>query len=65
MDQVRETAKESVRMLLEDLRALPNEDEIFQGKGARTREAWLSIARASQSQLMAPPKSDGGLPEIR
>ena len=52
-------------MLLEDLRALPNEDEIFQGKGARTREAWLSIARASQSQLMAPPKSDGGLPEIR
>ena len=65
VDEVRAWAKESVRMLLEDLRALPNEDEIFHAKGVKTRDEWLREVEIVQRKLLAPPKSDSGLPGFR
>jgi hypothetical protein len=65
VDEAREWAKESVRMLLEDLRALPNEHEIFHAKGVKTRDQWLREAEEIQGKLLAPRKSVSGPPEFR
>ena len=52
-------------MLLEDLRALPNEHQIFHTKGAKSRDQWLREAEVIQRRLLAPPKSDRGSPGLQ
>jgi hypothetical protein len=44
---------------------LPNEDEIFHAKNVKTRDQWLRDAEVFQGQLLAPRKSDSGLPGFR
>jgi tetratricopeptide (TPR) repeat protein len=65
VEKVRESAKDSVRLLLEDLRALPKEHEVFNAKNVPARDEWLRWAEDTQRKLMAPPKIDSGLPAFR
>lgn len=62
---VRETALASVRLLVEDLKALPADHEIFRMDGVPPRDGWLRWADDTQRKLTAPPRSDSGLPAIR
>lgn len=63
--ETRESAKESVRLLLEDLRALPPESDLFRLPGVSSREEWLRWAEDTQRKLQAAPRTDNGLPAIR
>jgi tetratricopeptide (TPR) repeat protein len=65
VDQVREQAKESIRLLTEDLKSLPNEHEMFRLPGVSSREDWLRWAEDTQRKLLAPPKNESGLPAFR
>jgi tetratricopeptide (TPR) repeat protein len=53
---VREEAKESLRLLSEDLKALNAEHEIFHTPGVSSRADWLRWTEAMQQKLNAAPK---------
>jgi TolA-binding protein len=61
---LREQAIVSVKMLQEDLAALPKDHEMFRLQRVPTREAWLDWADKTQKRLQAPPSNDKG-PAIR
>ncbi len=50
---VREEAKESVRLLIEDLKALPPDHEIFRTPGVMSRADWLAWTETMQQKLNA------------
>ncbi len=64
-DQIRALAKDSVGLLLEDLKALPTEHDLFRLPGVSSREEWLRWAEDTQRKLQAPPRNDSGLPAFR
>ncbi len=55
-DAVRKDAKESVHLLIEDLKSMPAEHEVFRAPGVSSRAAWLQWAEDTQRKLQAPPK---------
>jgi hypothetical protein len=57
--------QESVRMLLEDLKAMPPDHEVFRTPGIRPYTDWLGWAESVQRYLQTPPRKDVGLPAIR
>ncbi|MSQ94032.1 MAG: tetratricopeptide repeat protein [Gemmataceae bacterium] len=61
-EQMREFAKESVRMLLEDLKAMPADDEVFKIPGMYPREWWLHWAKTDDRKLLGPPRVENAFP---
>ncbi len=52
----KEQAMESLRNLLEDLREMPDNHEIFRQAGVMTRPGWIRFAETKQQELLSPPK---------
>ena len=55
-EAVRKDAKESLRLLAEDLKAMPADHEIFHTPGVSSRADWLRWTEIMQQKLQAPPK---------
>jgi tetratricopeptide (TPR) repeat protein len=53
VDRARDLAKESLRLLVEDVQTLPKDQEAF-------RKQWLAWADEKLQALSVPPKIDGG-----
>jgi tetratricopeptide (TPR) repeat protein len=59
-EQVRQYALESLKMLNEDLKAMPADHEVFRMAGVSRREEWLNWVAGTQRKLTAPtPKATG------
>lgn len=63
--KLKEQAMESLRMLLEDIKEMPPDHEIFRTKNGMSRPEWVRWAETIQLHLLAPPKKDSPLPAIR
>ncbi len=61
-EQARESAKEAIRLLQEDLKGLAADAEIFRMPGIRPREWWVSWADTEQRKLTVPPRPDNEFP---
>jgi tetratricopeptide (TPR) repeat protein len=61
---VRDDAKESLRLLIDDLKALPENHEIFRTPGVSSRADWLGFTQKMQLKLQAPPPKTDGTPPI-
>ena len=60
VDDARAKALESLRLLAEDVKAMPEKHDAFQQREVPTREQWLSWHDAMQMRLLAPaPKAKG------
>lgn len=53
---VRADARESLRLLTEDLQAMPADHEVFRTPGVASRAAWLQWCEATQKELDSPRK---------
>ncbi|HZZ79594.1 MAG TPA: tetratricopeptide repeat protein [Gemmataceae bacterium] len=63
---VRDDAKDSLRMLTEDLKSLPDGHEIFRTPGVSSRADWLGWTQKMQMKLQgSAPKADTKLPVIQ
>ena len=60
-----EQAKKSIRLLIEDVKSLPPDHEIFRTPGVTPRDGWLRWSEEAQQKLAVPPRNDKGLPAIR
>jgi tetratricopeptide (TPR) repeat protein len=57
-DEFRTRAKESVRLVAEDVTAMPPDHEVFRGKGVWQRDDWLRWTDDARKQLDAAPRDD-------
>jgi tetratricopeptide (TPR) repeat protein len=58
LDEARQKALESLRLLGDDLKSLPDDHETFRRPGVPTREEWQRWLNATQIRLLAPPKKE-------
>ncbi|MBI1832840.1 MAG: hypothetical protein HYR84_15475 [Planctomycetes bacterium] len=65
IDEVRELAQESVRLLIADLKSLPADHEVFSMHRVPPKTEWLRWADDTLRKLQAPPRIDSGLPAFR
>lgn len=56
-EYVRELARESIRMLLDDLKKMPADDELFRLPDVQPRDWWITWAEAEHRKLLIPPKN--------
>lgn len=57
--QFQEMAKESLRMLVEELKGMPEDHELFRTPGVSTRERWQRWTDSMQSKLVTPARVAG------
>ncbi|MBI2806318.1 MAG: tetratricopeptide repeat protein [Planctomycetes bacterium] len=54
------TGLRSIRMLQEDLKAMPENDEVFRTADVPTREVWQRWSQDTERRLLTPPRKDTG-----
>ncbi len=65
VDEARQKALDSLRLLGEDLKGLPDDHESFRRPGVATRDEWQRWLNATQLRLLAPPKNETPAPVFR
>ena len=64
-DRITEQAKESVRQVVEDVKGLPADHEMFRGPRAIQRDEWLGWADDALRRLALPPRDESKLPNFK
>jgi hypothetical protein len=59
-EQIRDLARDSVRMTLDDLHAMPADHDLFRMNGVSPRSEWLRWAQEMDRRLQTLPRKDAG-----